>query len=96
MFSHFGDRYGRRPVFIVAILTMSLATAGIGLLPTYAQWGIAAPVLMVLLRLLQGFSLGGELPGAITYVVETAPKKAGFAAGFIFSVSTRVSRSPPC
>ncbi len=84
VFSHFGDKYGRRPVFIVAILTMSLATVCIGLLPTYAQWGLAAPVLMVLLRLLQGFSLGGELPGAITYVVETAPKKAGFAAGFIF------------
>jgi MFS family permease len=84
VFSHFGDKYGRRPVFIIAMLTMSLATVSIGLLPTYAQWGIAASGLMVLLRLLQGFCLGGELPGAITYVVETAPKKAGFAAGFVF------------
>ena len=84
VFSHFGDKYGRRRVFIIAMLTMSLATISMGLLPTYAQWGAAASALMVLLRLLQGFCLGGELPGAITYVVETAPKKAGFAAGFIF------------
>ena len=85
VFSHFGDKYGRRRVFIIAMLTMSLATTAIGLLPTYAQWGIAASVCMVVLRLLQGFSLGGELPGAITYVVETAAvRRAGFAAGFIF------------
>jgi MFS transporter, MHS family, proline/betaine transporter len=85
VFSHFGDKYGRRRVFIVAMLTMSLATTAIGLLPTYAQWGIGASICMVLLRLLQGFSLGGELPGAITYVAETAvPRHAGFATGFIF------------
>jgi MFS transporter, MHS family, proline/betaine transporter len=82
--SHFGDKYGRRRVFIASILTMSTATVCIGLLPTYARWGLAAPLAMVLLRLIQGFSLGGELPGAITYVVETAPRQAGFAAGFIF------------
>jgi MFS transporter, MHS family, proline/betaine transporter len=82
--SHFGDRYGRRRVFIAAILTMSLVTIAMGLLPTKASIGITASVLMVCLRLLQGFSLGGELPGAITYVVETAPRTAGFAAGFIF------------
>ncbi|HVY66261.1 MAG TPA: MFS transporter, partial [Gammaproteobacteria bacterium] len=85
VFSHFGDKYGRRRVFIVAMLTMSLATTAIGLLPTYAQWGLGASICMVLLRLLQGFSLGGELPGAITYVAETAdPRRVGFAAGFIF------------
>ncbi len=84
VFSHFGDKYGRRRVFIIAMLTMSVATTMIGLLPSYAQWGIAASACMVLLRLLQGFSLGGELPGAITYVVETAPRRAGFVAGFIF------------
>ncbi len=84
VFSHFGDRYGRRLVFIVAILTMSMATLAMGVLPTFATWGIGASVLMVLLRLVQGFCLGGELPGAITYVVETAPRSAGFAAGFIF------------
>ena len=84
IFSHFGDRYGRRKVFIIAMLVMSLSTVSMGLLPTYASWGMTASVLMVCLRLLQGFCLGGELPGAITYVVETAPRTAGFAAGFIF------------
>jgi MHS family proline/betaine transporter-like MFS transporter len=84
VFSHFGDKYGRRRVFIIAILTMSLATLCMGLLPTQATIGTSAAVLMVALRLLQGFCLGGELPGAITYVVETAPRTAGFAAGFIF------------
>jgi MHS family proline/betaine transporter-like MFS transporter len=84
VFSHFGDRYGRRKVFIVAMLTMSCATVCMGLLPGYARWGLPASICMVLLRLIQGFSLGGELPGAITYVVETAPRKAGFASGFIF------------
>jgi len=82
--SHFGDRYGRRRVFILAMLLMSTATVAMGLLPSYTRWGIAAPVCMVLLRLLQGFSLGGELPGAITYVTETAPRRAGFSSGFIF------------
>ncbi len=84
IFSHFGDKYGRRKVFITAMLLMSLSTVSMGLLPTYASWGMTASVLMVCLRVLQGFCLGGELPGAITYVVETAPKTAGFAAGFIF------------
>jgi hypothetical protein len=82
--SHFGDRYGRRPVFIAAIFVMSAATAGMGVIPTYASWGASATLLLVLLRLIQGFCLGGELPGAITYVVETSPRRAGFAAGFIF------------
>ena len=84
IFSHFGDRYGRRRVFIVSMLSMSLATIGMGLLPGQATLGPTAGVLMVALRLIQGFSLGGELPGAITFVVENAPRNAGFAAGFIF------------
>jgi MFS family permease len=84
VFSHYGDKYGRRKVFIVSILSMSAATLGMGLLPTYAAIGAAAPMLMIFLRLVQGFSLGGELPGAITFVVETAPRRAGFAAGVIF------------
>jgi MFS family permease len=84
IFSHFGDKYGRRKVFIVSMLSMSLATIGMGLLPGQATLGPTAAVLMVVLRLIQGFSLGGELPGAITFVVENAPRNAGFAAGFIF------------
>jgi MFS family permease len=81
---HFGDKFGRRRVFIFSILTMTLATVAIGLLPTYGQIGVLATVLIVLLRLIQGFCLGGELPGAISYVVETAPRKAGFSSGVIF------------
>jgi MFS family permease len=83
-FSHIGDRIGRRRVLIVTILTMSAATAGIGLLPTYAQWGATASVLLVVLRVVQGFCLGGELPGAISYVVETAPRRSGLSVGIVF------------
>ena len=83
-FSHIGDRIGRRRVLIITILAMSAATAGIGLLPTYAQWGITASILLVLLRIVQGFCLGGELPGAISYVVETAPHRSGFSVGVVF------------
>jgi len=82
--SHFGDRFGRRRVFVFSLLGMSGATFAMGLVPSFAQWGIAAPMLMILLRLLQGFCLGGELPGAITYVVEAAPRRASFASGFVF------------
>jgi MFS family permease len=53
-------------------------------LPTYAQWGLTASILLVLLRVIQGFCLGGELPGAIAYVVETAPRRSGFSVGIIF------------
>lgn len=83
-FSHMGDRIGRRRVLIITILAMSGATLGIGLLPTYAQVGVLAPILLLLLRMIQGFCLGGELPGAITYVVETAPRRSGFSVGVIF------------
>jgi MHS family proline/betaine transporter-like MFS transporter len=83
-FSHIGDRIGRRRVLIITILTMSAATAGIGLLPTYAQWGLTASIALVVLRIVQGFCLGGELPGAISYVVETAPRRFGFSVGVVF------------
>src|SRR5262244_1261485 len=86
--SHFGDKYGRRRVFLVSIFVMSGATFGMGLVPAFAAWGAAASVLMVSLRLLQGFCLGGELPGALTYVVETAPSHAPFVCGVVFSCVT--------
>jgi MFS family permease len=86
--SHFGDRYGRRRVFLVSIFVMSGATLGMGLVPSFAAWGAAASVLMVALRLVQGFCLGGELPGALTYVVETAPRHAPFVCGVVFSCVT--------
>jgi MHS family proline/betaine transporter-like MFS transporter len=86
--SHFGDRYGRRRVFLVSIFVMSGATLGMGLVPSFATWGVAASVLMVVLRLVQGFCLGGELPGALTYVVETTPRHAPFVCGVVFSCVT--------
>lgn len=83
VFGHFGDRLGRRRVLLISILMMSISTAAMGLLPTYASIGPAASVGLILLRLLQGFALGGELPGAITYVVEAVPARRGLACGVI-------------
>ncbi|MCC7126554.1 MAG: MFS transporter [Acidobacteria bacterium] len=86
--SHYGDRYGRRKVFLWSVFVMSGATLGMGLVPSFAQWGVAASALMVFLRLVQGFCLGGELPGAITYVVETAPRIAPLVCGVVFACVT--------
>src|SRR5215472_4882954 len=86
--SHYGDRYGRRRVFLWSLFVMSGATLGMGLVPPYARWGVAASLLMVLLRLIQGFCLGGELPGALTYVVETAPHTAPLVCGVVFACVT--------
>ena len=83
-----GDKFGRRGVFLASIFVTSAATLGIGVVPTYASWGVTASVLVVLLRLAQGFCLGGELPGAITYVVESAPRMAPFVCGLVFSFVT--------
>jgi MHS family proline/betaine transporter-like MFS transporter len=81
VFGHFGDKFGRRPVFIIAMLLMSLATVGIGVLPGYATWGIAAPIALVLLRILQGFCLGGELPGAGASASSSVACSASSASG---------------
>jgi MFS transporter, MHS family, proline/betaine transporter len=75
-------------VFLWSVFVMSLATFGMGLVPTHAQWGAAASALMVTLRIVQGFCLGGELPGALTYVVETAPRIAPFVCGVVFACVT--------
>ncbi len=79
-----GDRVGRRSVFLVSLAAISCSTVAMGLLPGYAAWGFAATLLMVLLRLVQGLCLGGELPGSIVYAVETAPRRGGFACGVLF------------
>jgi len=85
---HFGDRHGRRRVFLWSVFVMSAATMGMGLVPSHARWGVASSALMVALRVLQGFCLGGELPGALTYVVETAPGIAPLVCGFVFACVT--------
>lgn len=80
---HFGDRIGRKAMLVLSLLMMGIGTFAIGLLPTYAQIGLAAPVLLVLLRLCQGFGVGGEWSGAILMAVEHAPPdKRGFYGGF--------------
>src|SRR5207244_10071615 len=76
---HFGDKIGRKSMLILTLLIMGIATFLIGLLPTYHQIGIWAPVLLVLLRTAQGFGVGGEWGGAVLMAVEHAPKgKRGF------------------
>ena len=85
VFSHFGDRVGRRTTFLISLLGMSLATLGMAVCPPFASWGSGATVLFVLLRMVQGFCLGGELPGAITYVSEASvPGRSGAACGLLF------------
>jgi MFS family permease len=84
LFGTFGDRFGRKVTFLVTISLMGFATTAIGLLGTFAQWGIAAPILLVLLRALQGLAVGGEYGGAVIYVAEHAPPgKRGFYTGWI-------------
>ncbi len=80
---HLGDRMGRKLVLVVSVAMMGLATTLIGCLPTYSSIGVWAPILLLVIRLLQGLSVGGEFSGSVTYLVETAPEKArGFAGSF--------------
>ncbi len=73
VFGHFGDRIGRKRMLVLTMLIMGLSTFAMGLLPTYAQIGVAAPILLLLLRMLQGLGLGGEWGGAVLLCVEHAP-----------------------
>jgi MFS family permease len=70
VFGRYGDQLGRKGAFLVTVSLMGAATFGIGLLPTYSQWGLAAPALLILMRVVQGFALGGEYGGAVIYVAE--------------------------
>jgi MFS family permease len=84
VFGWFGDRTGRKTTFLVTITLMGLATVAIGLLPDYGQIGIAAPILLLVMRMLQGFALGGEYGGAAIYVAEHSPReKRGLLTGWI-------------
>lgn len=80
--AHFGDLVGRKKMFTLSILLMAVPTLAIGLLPTYAAIGIAAPLLLLLMRILQGAAIGGEVPGAWVFVAEHVPEhRIGIACG---------------
>lgn len=89
VFGRIGDVVGRKYTFLVTLLIMGVSTTLIGLLPDYSTIGILAPILLLLLRLLQGLALGGEYGGAATYVAEHAPDgKRGFYTSFIQTTAT--------
>ncbi|BEU97920.1 MHS family MFS transporter [Acidovorax sp. DW039] len=88
-FGRLGDMIGRKYTFLVTILIMGLSTFIVGVLPTYASIGVAAPVILIILRLLQGLALGGEYGGAATYVAEHAPHgKRGAYTAWIQTTAT--------
>jgi MFS family permease len=89
VFGRLGDLVGRKYTFLVTILIMGLSTFAVGLLPNYADIGLAAPIILIVLRLLQGLALGGEYGGAATYVAEHAPNgKRGYYTSFIQTTAT--------
>jgi metabolite-proton symporter len=83
LFGHFGDRLGRKPTLVIALITMGTATTLVGLLPTYATIGVAAPILLFVLRFLQGLAVGGQWGGAVLLATEYAPEdRRGFYGSF--------------
>jgi len=89
VFGHIGDLVGRKYAFLITVTIMGLGTTVIGLLPTYAQIGVLAPIILVLLRLAQGLALGGEYGGAAIYVAEHAPDhRRGFFTSWIQMTAT--------
>jgi MFS family permease len=84
LFGYLGDRLGRKYTFLITVSLMGIATAGVGMIPSVDRIGLAAPVLVIFLRILQGLALGGEYGGAAIYVSEhSAPGRRGFYTGFI-------------
>jgi MFS family permease len=84
LFGYLGDRLGRKYTFLITVTLMGIATAGVGLVPSVDRIGLAAPALVIFLRILQGLALGGEYGGATTYVAEhSSPARRGFYTGFI-------------
>jgi MHS family shikimate/dehydroshikimate transporter-like MFS transporter len=80
---HYGDRVGRKSMLVLTLITMGIVTFAIGLLPTYSQVGVLAPILLIALRMIQGFAFGGEWGGAVLMAVEHAPKeRRGFYGCF--------------
>lgn len=89
LFGSLGDRLGRKHTFLLTLILMGISTTAVGLLPTYETIGFAAPVALVLLRLVQGLAIGGEYGGAAIYVAEHAPvNRRGFFTSFIQTTAT--------
>src|SRR6476620_1925898 len=89
IFGRIGDIVGRKYTFLVTMTLMGVGTFFIGVLPSYAQWGIAAPIVLIGLRLVQGLALGGEYGGAAIYVAEHAPPgKRGYYTAWIQTTAT--------
>jgi len=89
VFGRIGDLVGRKYTFLVTISVMGIATFGVGVLPTYESVGILAPILLTLMRLLQGLALGGEYGGAVIYVAEhSSPKRRGYSTSWIQTTAT--------
>ncbi|STX51991.1 major facilitator family transporter [Legionella busanensis] len=89
IFGHLGDKFGRKSAFSLSVFIMAIATLLIGCLPTYQSIGMAAPIFLIILRLLQGFSVGGEIPGAAIFSSEHMPtNQKGGAIGFVFMCIT--------
>lgn len=89
VFGRLGDMIGRKHTFLITIVIMGVSTAVVGFLPGYATIGVAAPIILITLRLLQGLALGGEYGGAATYVAEHAPKgKRGYFTSWIQTTAT--------
>ena len=84
VFGHLGDRKGRKKTFSATILIMAISTGLVGCLPGHNTIGLLAPVLLVVFRLLQGLALGGEIPGAITYISESVPERQGLVISIVF------------
>lgn len=85
VFSHFGDRYGRKVVFLLTVIMMAVPSLCIGLLPTPAQIGALSPICLLMLRMMQGLALGGEIPASITFVSEQVPRERhGIALAILF------------
>ncbi|MEA9984182.1 MFS transporter [Subtercola sp. RTI3] len=82
IWGHFGDRIGRKRMLVLSIILMGIGTTIIGLLPTYAQIGMGAPIILVVLRFLQGIAAGGEWGGAVLIAMEHSPKRRGFSSSF--------------
>src|SRR5215469_11190749 len=89
IFGRLGDMIGRKYTFLITMTLMGVGTFFIGLLPGYGTWGLAAPIVLILLRLVQGLALGGEYGGAATYVAEHAPKdRRGYYTSWIQTTAT--------